>query len=86
MYGLLSLGLVLVVARRLSGDRAWKDLPLQIGFWGMNAGLALDDRAEPAAGRHRATWASVETGLWYARSAEFLQLPWIVVLLDAHGR
>ena len=23
------------------------------------------------------TWASVETGLWYARSADFLQLSWV---------
>ena len=26
------------------------------------------------------TWASVEHGLWYARSADFLQLPWMVTL------
>ncbi len=26
------------------------------------------------------TWASVEHGLWFARSADFLQLPWIETL------
>jgi nitric oxide reductase subunit B len=26
------------------------------------------------------TFASVETGLWYARSADFLQLPWLETL------
>lgn len=26
------------------------------------------------------TWASIETGLWYARSADFMQLPWIETL------
>ena len=26
------------------------------------------------------TWASVETGLWYARSADFLQLAWMQAL------
>ena len=80
VYGLLSLGLVLVVARRLSGDRAWKDLPLQIGFWGMNAGLALMIVLSLLPVGIAQTWASVETGLWYARSAEFLQLPWVVTL------
>ena len=80
VYGLLSLGLVLVVARRLSGDRAWKDLPLQIGFWGMNVGLALMIVLSLLPVGLAQTWASVETGLWYARSAEFLQLPWVVTL------
>ncbi|MBY0279531.1 nitric-oxide reductase large subunit [Candidatus Binatia bacterium] len=80
VYGLLSLGLVLVVARRLSGDRAWKDLPLQIGFWGMNVGLALMILLSLLPVGLAQTYASVETGLWYARSADFLQLPWIVTL------
>lgn len=80
VYGLLSLGLVLVVARRLSGDRAWKELPLQIGFWGMNVGLALMILLSLLPVGLAQTYASVETGLWYARSADFLQLPWIVTL------
>jgi nitric oxide reductase subunit B len=80
VYGLLSLGLVLVIARRLSGDRAWKELPLQIALWGMNGGLALMILLSLLPVGLAQTWASVETGLWYARSAEFMQLPWIVVL------
>ena len=34
-----------------------------------------DGRAEPAAGRPGATWASVETGYWYAREPGVLQSP-----------
>ncbi len=28
----------------------------------------------------KSAWASVEHGLWYARSAEFLQQPWVAAL------
>ncbi|MGE0455285.1 MAG: nitric-oxide reductase large subunit [Vicinamibacteria bacterium] len=80
VYGLLSLGLVLVVARRLSGERAWKTLPLRVAFWAMNAGLALMIVLSLLPVGIAQTWASVEVGLWYARSAEFLQLPWVETL------
>jgi len=80
VYGLLSLGLMLVIARRLSGDRAWKELPLQIGFWGMNVGLGLMIVLSLLPVGLAQTWASVEVGLWYARSADFLQLPWMETL------
>ncbi|MCL4822372.1 MAG: nitric-oxide reductase large subunit [Vicinamibacteria bacterium] len=75
VYGLLSLGLVLVVARRLSGFVAWRERYLAWGFWGMNVGLGLMIVLSLLPIGLAQTWASVETGLWYARSAEFLQLP-----------
>jgi nitric oxide reductase subunit B len=80
VYGLLSLGLVLVIARRLTGDRAWRDLPLRIAFWGMNVGLALMIVLSLLPVGLAQTWASVEVGLWYARSADFLQQPWLETL------
>ena len=80
VYGLLSLGLVLVVARKLSGERAWKETQLKWAFWAMNVGLAAMVALSLLPIGLAQTWASVERGLWYARSADFLQLPAIQTL------
>ncbi|MCA9750906.1 MAG: cbb3-type cytochrome c oxidase subunit I, partial [Gemmatimonadetes bacterium] len=79
VYGLLSLGLVLMVARMMS-RRAWKEAHLAYAFWAMNLGLALMVGLSLLPIGLAQTWASVEHGLWYARSADFLQLPIINVL------
>lgn len=75
VYGLLSLGLVLLVARVMTGQRRWNERLLGWGFWGMNIGLALMVVLSLLPIGLAQTWASVEHGLWYARSADFLQLP-----------
>jgi len=80
VYGLLSIGLVLLVARVLSGQRAWRERPLAIAFWGMNLGLGLMVLLSLLPVGLAQGYASVETGLWYARSAEFLQQPWLQTL------
>ncbi len=80
VYGLLSIGLVLVVARVLSGQRAWRDRPLAVAFWGMNLGLGLMVLLSLLPIGLAQGYASVDTGLWYARSAEFLQQPWVRTL------
>jgi len=80
VYGLLSLGLMLVVARKLAADRRWKENLLAVAFWGMNVGLGLMIALSLLPIGLAQTWASIETGLWYARSADFLQLPWIEML------
>ncbi len=80
VYGLLALGLLLLVARRLSGERVWNERPLALGFWAMNVGLGLMVGLSLLPVGLAQTWASVERGLWYARSAEFLQLPWLQTL------
>ena len=75
VYGLLSLGLVLVIARLLTLGRAWREPHLAIGFWGMNVGLGLMVGLSLLPIGLAQAWASVEHGLWFARSAEFLQQP-----------
>ncbi len=75
VYGLLALGLVLLVLRRLQPAVVWKDRPLALAFWAMNAGLVLMIALSLLPIGIAQTWASVEHGLWYARSADFLQLP-----------
>jgi nitric oxide reductase subunit B len=75
VYGLLGLGLILMVLRRLQPTVVWKDRPLKIAFWAMNIGLGLMILLSLLPIGIAQTWASVEHGLWYARSADFLQLP-----------
>jgi nitric oxide reductase subunit B len=77
VYGLLSLGLTLLVARFLCGNRKWKEGPLTVAFWCMNIGLTLMVTLSLLPIGLAQTWASVEHGLWFARSADFLQLPWV---------
>ncbi len=75
VYGLLSLGLVLMILRRLAPALAWKDRALAYAFWSMNAGLVLMVGLSILPIGIAQAVASVDTGLWYARSAEFLQSP-----------
>jgi nitric oxide reductase subunit B len=75
VYGLLSIGLVLLILRVSGGARPWREGALRYAFWALNGGLALMIGLSLLPIGLAQTWASVETGLWYARSAEFLQLP-----------
>ncbi|MCC6132749.1 MAG: cbb3-type cytochrome c oxidase subunit I, partial [Acidobacteria bacterium] len=77
VYGLLSLGLCLVVARKLSGERPWREGALKAAFWTLNIGLGLMVALSLLPIGLAQTWASVEHGLWYARSADFMQLAWV---------
>ncbi len=75
VYGLLSLGLVLVMARKLCGSRPWREGHLRYSFWAMNIGLGAMVLFSLLPIGIAQTMASVEHGMWYARSAEFLQSP-----------
>jgi nitric oxide reductase subunit B len=80
VYGLLALGLVLLVLRKTKGDRPWREAPLRRAFWAMNIGLGLMVALSLLPIGLAQAWASVEHGLWFARSAEFLQQPWVQTL------
>ncbi len=80
VYGLLALGLSLVIARLLTLGREWRERPLAAAFWCMNIGLGLMVVLSLLPIGLAQAYASVETGLWYARSADFLQQPWIQTL------
>ncbi|MCP4005031.1 MAG: nitric-oxide reductase large subunit [bacterium] len=77
VYGLLALGLVLVVLRRLMPVGEWREGPLAFAFWSMNIGLGLMVCLSLLPIGLIQTYASIETGLWFARSAEFMQQPFI---------
>jgi nitric oxide reductase subunit B len=80
VYGLLSLGLVLMVARFMGGERAWNERALGVAFWSLNVGLGLMVLLSLLPIGLAQAWASISQGLWHARSADFLQQPWIQTL------
>lgn len=80
VYGLLSLGFVLLVLRRLTGSRPWRERSLAWSFWLMNGGLALMVLLSLLPVGILQTVASVDHGIWYARSADFLQEPHMEML------
>ncbi len=75
VYGLLSLGLVLLIARKIGSDRPWREGTLGFAFWAMNGGLALMVLLSLLPIGLAQTFASVDRGLWFARSADYLQSP-----------
>jgi nitric oxide reductase subunit B len=80
VYGLLALGLVLLVFRRLTAGQPWKERPLKLAFWSLNIGLALMVLLSLLPIGLMQANASIEHGLWWARSADFLQQPLIQTL------
>jgi len=75
-----TLGRVLIVLRRLVPGRPFREGALTLAFWGMNLGLGLMIALSLLPIGLLQTAASVEHGLWYARSAEFLQQPLLETL------
>jgi nitric oxide reductase subunit B len=61
---------------------------LNFSFWSLNIGLVLMVVLSLLPVGLMQTWASVEHGMWYARSADFLQTPlmaklrWLRVIGD----
>jgi nitric oxide reductase subunit B len=88
VYGMLGIGLMLFCFRGLTARRVWKTGGLAFAFWAINIGLALMVLLSLLPVGLLQTWASVEHGYWYARSAEFLQtdlmntLRWLRVVGD----
>jgi nitric oxide reductase subunit B len=88
VYGMLGIGLMLFCLRSLTEQRVWKTGALTFAFWAMNVGLLLMALLSLLPIGLLQTWASVEHGLWYARSAEFMQtetmstLRWLRVIGD----
>ncbi|GIW82911.1 MAG: hypothetical protein KatS3mg105_4718 [Gemmatales bacterium] len=88
VYGMLGLGLTLFCLKGLASRNRWRTGPLAFAFWAINIGLALMVLLSLLPVGLMQTWASVEHGLWYARSAEFLQtnlmnvLRWLRVVGD----
>lgn len=75
VYGMLGIGLMLFVLKGLYSHHVWKDGIIKIAFWSINIGLLLMVTISLLPVGFMQTVASVEHGMWYARSAEFMQQP-----------
>jgi nitric oxide reductase subunit B len=75
VHGLFALGLVLFIARKLSGEAAWREGMLAAGFWAMNAGLVATIALSLLPLGVLQAEACIEKGLWFARSPAFLEQP-----------
>lgn len=73
VYGMLGLGLMLFCLKSLKGEHVWKTGPIKFAFWAINIGLAPMVLISVLPIGMLQTWASVEHGMWYARSAEFMR-------------
>jgi len=88
VYGMLGIGLMLFVLKGLAARQVWKDDVIRFAFWAINIGLALMVFISVLPVGLAQTLASVKHGLWYARSAEFMQqdylqtLRWLRVIGD----
>jgi nitric oxide reductase subunit B len=73
VYGMLGIGLMLFCLRALKPEGRWDDGLVKFSFWAINIGLMAMVVISLLPVGLMQTWASVEHGYWYARSAEFLQ-------------
>jgi nitric oxide reductase subunit B len=78
VYGMLGIGLMLFVLRDMNKDVVWKDKLMKFSFWSINIGLAAMVFISVLPIGLAQTVASVQEGLWWARSAEFMQQPYLV--------
>lgn len=72
VYGMLGIGLMLFVAKGLAAPGLWKQKLISFSFWSINIGLLLMALLSLLPVGLLQTVASVNHGLWYARSDEFL--------------
>lgn len=80
VYGMLGIGLMLFVLRDLNTNVVWKEKSLKVAFWSMNIGLMAMVLLSVLPIGLLQTLASVKEGLWYARSAEFLNTDHMMTL------
>ncbi|HHY84668.1 MAG TPA: nitric-oxide reductase large subunit [Verrucomicrobia bacterium] len=73
VYGMLGIGLMLFCLKGLTANKQWKTGPLAFAFWSINIGLALMVLLSDLPRGLMQTVASVNQGMWWARSAEFMQ-------------
>jgi len=75
VYGMLGLGLMLFTLRAMNPEGVWREGLIKFSFWSTNVGLMAMVALSLLPVGLAQTWASVETGYWYARSPEFIQSP-----------
>jgi len=79
VYGMLGIGLTLFVIKGLSAQKPWKEGVIKFSFWSLNIGLLLMVLLSVLPVGLFQTIASVDEGMWYARSVEFNQQEHIII-------
>jgi nitric oxide reductase subunit B len=85
---MLGIGLTLFCLKGLAARNEWRTGVLSFAFWSINIGLALMVGLSDLPRGLMQAWASVNDGMWFARSAEFMQtgimdtLRWMRVIGD----
>ena len=80
VYGFLALGFTLLVLRYIRPEIGFSERLMRLSFWGLNAGLVLMIFTSLLPVGLFQFEASVTTGMWYARSDEFLQQDFLETL------
>lgn len=80
VYGMLGIGLMLFSLRAIDPGIHWRESYIRYAFWLINIGLFAMVVISLLPVGLMQTWASVEHGYWYARSAEFMQTPTMNIL------
>jgi len=80
VYGMLGIGLMLFVIKGIRNKYPWKTKALKISFWTINIGLMLMVLISLLPVGVMQVIASIKHGMWYARSAEFMQDPTLQML------
>ncbi|MDP3981134.1 MAG: cbb3-type cytochrome c oxidase subunit I, partial [Chlamydiota bacterium] len=89
VYGMLGIGLMLFALKGLAVRKVWKEGVLKFAFWFINIGLLAMVLLSLFPLGLAQTWASVQHGMWFARSMEFMQNPlfntfrWLRVVGDS---
>lgn len=83
VYGMLGLGLTLYCMRGLTDVTRWNQKWIRISFWSLNIGLGMMTFLSLLPQGILQTYASIEHGYAYARSAEFIQSPIMQALVWA---
>src|SRR3546814_14323997 len=81
VYCMLGIGLMLFCLRGLKPDAVWNETLLRNSFWTFNIGLGLMAALTLLPLGLLQPIAALEHGSWYARSAEFMGLPLIDLLV-----
>jgi nitric oxide reductase subunit B len=75
VYGMLGIGFMLFCLVHLTGHSKLPERFLKWGFWCLNIGLMLMVLLSLLPIGLLQTYASISDGMWFARSAEFMQTP-----------
>jgi nitric oxide reductase subunit B len=75
VYGMLGIGLMLFSLRGMTIAQEWNEKVLKFSFWCFQIGLVLMLFISVLPVGILQTIASVDHGIWYARSMEFMQTP-----------